>query len=71
MSYYMLSHSHQFNPSKMLLVRGNFFFLFTVTISPFCGETGTLCFGLQLTLFMSSKSRVDAPSPVLNITFTQ
>ena len=35
---------------------------------PFCGVTSTLCFGLQLTLPMGFKVRVDAPSLVLNVT---
>ena len=32
---------------------------------PFCETTGTLCFGLQMTLSMSFKVRVDSSSPML------
>ena len=31
--------------------------------SPFCGATGSVCFGLQLTLSMGFNARLDAPSP--------
>ena len=41
------------------------FFYFCGDKSPFCGATGTLCFGLQLTLPMGFKARVDPSSPVL------
>ena len=37
-------------------------------MSPFCGATGTLRFGLQLTPPMGFKARVDALSPVLFVT---
>ena len=37
-----------------------------VTVSPFCGATGTLCFGLRLEP-MGFKARVDAPSPGLDV----
>ena len=36
-----------------------------------CGATGTLCFGLQLTLPMGFKARVDALLPVLSVAYTQ
>ena len=38
--------------------------------SPFCGATGALCFGLWLTLPMGFKTRVNAPSPALDVTRT-
>ena len=41
------------------------FFLFCCDKSPFCGATGSLCFGLLLTLPMGVKARVDTQSPVL------
>ena len=36
--------------------------IFAVTMSPFCGATGILCFGLQLTVPMAFKARVDTLS---------
>ena len=33
--------------------------------SPFCGATGALCFGLQLTLSVDFKARVDSSLPTL------
>ena len=43
-------------------------FLIFVVISPFCGTTVTLCFGLWLTLPMGFKARVDAHLPALSVT---
>ena len=40
-----------------------FFFNFCGDKSPFCGVTGTLCFGLWLTLPMGFKARVDPSLP--------
>ena len=37
-------------------------------MSPFCGTTGTLCFGLWFTLPTDFKGRVDAPLPMLDVT---
>ena len=37
-------------------------------MSPFCGASGTLCMGLQLTLRMGFKTRVDTPLPMLSVT---
>ena len=48
----------------------NLFLNVAVTMSPFCGTTGTLCFGLQLTLPMGFKARVDAP-PALSVICAQ
>ena len=51
-----------------------FFFckkLFMVTMSPFCGATGTICFRLWLTPLMGFKARVDVPSPSLSFTCAQ
>ena len=54
------------------LIQGEHFLkkMFVVAMSPFCGATGTLCFGLRLTLPMGFKARVDAPMPVLDIACT-
>ena len=42
-----------------------FFSKFLLNRGPFCGETGTLCFGLRITLPMSFKVRVDQSLPML------
>ena len=44
---------------------------FAVTMSTFCGDTGTVCFGLQLISPMGFKARLDAPSPMLSVTQNQ
>ena len=49
---------------------GTFFFKNAVTMSPFCGATGTPSFRFRLTLPMGFKARVDAPFPVHNVTCT-
>ena len=41
-----------------------FFFFLAVTMSPFCGATDTLCFGLRLTVPMGfNKARVHVMDP--------
>ena len=45
-----------------------FFKIFCGDKSPFCGATGTLCFGLQLTLPMGLKARVDPLLPCSTLT---
>ena len=55
--------------SPMFFSFSNIFFS-AVTMSPFCGATGILCFGLQLILPMDFKARVDVPSPVLFVACT-
>ena len=42
--------------------------IYVVRISPFCGVSGALSFGLRLTPPMGFKARVDAPSPTLRVT---
>ena len=43
-----------------------FYYLnFCRTKIPFCGSTGTLCFGLRMTLPVGFKARVDSPLPTL------
>ena len=37
-------------------------------MSPFCGVTDTVCFGLRLTSPMGFKTMVDAPLPALDVT---
>ena len=37
---------------------------FAVAVLPFCGATGTLCFGLWLTLATGFEARVNAPRHV-------
>ena len=43
------------------------FLIFAVTMSPFCGATGTFCFGHQFTVPMDFKAMVDPPLPVLSM----
>ena len=61
---------HGHTPGSLRLDRDNsrgftffFFFKFLLDRGPFCGLTGTLCFGLRMTLSMSFKVRVDWSSP--------
>ena len=42
-----------------------FFLKFLLDRGPFCGATGTICFGLRMTLRMSFTVRVDQSSPAL------
>ena len=51
-----------------LLIRKLFFFnvlVFLLGTGPFCGATGTLCFGVRMTLQMGIKARMDSSSPLL------
>ena len=48
----------------------HFFFIFASDMSPFCGATGALFFGLQMTPPMGFKTRRDASSPALDVACT-
>ena len=59
------------NKSLLRKRQTGFCFLnFAVTMSPFCGATGTLYFRPWLTSPMGFKAMVDVPSPALNVAFT-
>ena len=63
-------HTHLEKNWIVLCIFNSFFCNFCGDKSPFCGATGTLCFGLQLTLPMGFKARVDAPPSVLDVACT-
>ena len=50
-------------PRKTLIA--DLFLKFLLDRGSFCGATGTLCFGLQMTLLPMGKVRVDQSLPVL------
>ena len=68
---YLWSNYHRFTCitlKQVNILKHHSKILFVVTMCPFCGATGTPCFGLRLTPLMGFKARVDVPSPALNVT---
>ena len=67
-NWFGIDSQPMFHCTAILLDAANYFFFLKIFCGDkplFCGATGTLCFGLKLTLAMVFKAKVDPSSPAL------